>query len=89
MRVLVTGGAGFIGSHLVEGLLRKGYEVTVADDLSTGNLSNLEAVRDQIEFLQVDLADLEQARIAVRGVDAVLHEAAIPSAATGPTLTAR
>ncbi|BCW99714.1 MAG: GDP-mannose 4,6-dehydratase [Armatimonadota bacterium] len=79
MRVLVTGGAGFIGSHLVEGLLRKGYQVTVADDLSTGDLGNLEAVRDQIEFLQLDLADLEQARIAVRGVDAVLHEAAIPS----------
>jgi nucleoside-diphosphate-sugar epimerase len=79
MRVLVTGGAGFIGSHLVEGLLRRGYEVRVADDLSTGSLSNLDPVRDLIEFLQVDLADLDQARLAVRGVDAVLHEAAIPS----------
>ncbi len=79
MRVLVTGGAGFIGSHLVEGLLARGCRVRVADDLSTGSLSNLAAVRDRIEFLQADLADLEQAREAVKGVDAILHEAAIPS----------
>jgi nucleoside-diphosphate-sugar epimerase len=79
MKVLVTGGAGFIGSHLVEGLLQKDYEVVVADNLATGKKENLAAVADRIEFRELDLADVEQAVSAVEGVEAVLHAAAIPS----------
>ena len=75
---LVTGGAGFIGSHLVDELLRRGDRVRVVDNLSTGKRRNLAgAVR--AEFVAGDLADIEVAREAVRGVDYVLHQAAIPS----------
>jgi nucleoside-diphosphate-sugar epimerase len=75
---LVTGGAGFIGSHLVEELVRRGERVRVVDNLSTGKRQNLAHVPD-VEFLEGDLADLEVARRAVNGVDYVLHQAAIPS----------
>jgi nucleoside-diphosphate-sugar epimerase len=75
---LVTGGAGFIGSHLSEELVRRGHRVRVADSLITGKRSNLEHIPG-IEFLEGDLADLEVARRAVDGVEYVLHQAAIPS----------
>jgi nucleoside-diphosphate-sugar epimerase len=75
---LVTGGAGFIGSHLTEELLRRGHRVRVADSLITGKRSNL-AHLSGVEFLEGDLADLDIARRAVQGCDYVLHQAAIPS----------
>jgi nucleoside-diphosphate-sugar epimerase len=75
---LVTGGAGFIGSHLVEELVRRGEQVRVVDSLVTGKRSNLEHLR-AIEFIEADLADPAAARRAVAGVDFVLHQAAIPS----------
>jgi nucleoside-diphosphate-sugar epimerase len=75
---LVTGGAGFIGSHLSEELRRRGHRVRVADNLITGHTRNLEHIRD-IEFIQGDLADLSVAQRAVAGIDYVLHQAAIPS----------
>jgi nucleoside-diphosphate-sugar epimerase len=75
---LVTGGAGFIGSHLVEELARRGERVRVADSLVTGRRENLAHVAG-IEFLEGDLADLGFARRSVAGVDFVLHQAAIPS----------
>jgi nucleoside-diphosphate-sugar epimerase len=75
---LVTGGAGFIGSHLSEALVRHGHRVRVADSLVTGKRSNLDHV-PEVEFLEGDLADLEFARRAVDGCDFVLHQAAIPS----------
>jgi nucleoside-diphosphate-sugar epimerase len=75
---LVTGGAGFIGSHLAEELLRRGEQVRVVDSLVTGKRHNLAHLPD-VEFLEGDLADLEVARRAVQGVDYVLHQAAIPS----------
>ena len=75
---LVTGGAGFIGSHLSEELARRGHQVRVADSLVTGRRSNLEHV-PAVEFLEGDLADLEFARHAVAGIDYVLHQAALPS----------
>jgi UDP-N-acetylglucosamine/UDP-N-acetyl-alpha-D-glucosaminouronate 4-epimerase len=75
---LVTGGAGFIGSHLTEELVRRGHRVRVADSLVTGRRSNLDHVPD-IEFLEGDLAELDVARQAVKDVDFVLHQAAIPS----------
>ena len=76
---LVTGGAGFVGSSIVEMLLERGERVRVADDLSTGKRANLLGLLDRIEFLEGDLADLEVARRAVAGVDYVIHQAAIPS----------
>jgi nucleoside-diphosphate-sugar epimerase len=75
---LVTGGAGFIGSHLTEELVRRGHRVRVADNLITGKRSNLDHVPG-VEFLEGDLADLPFARRAVEGVKYVLHQAAIPS----------
>jgi len=75
---LVTGGAGFIGSHLVEALVRRGERVRVADNLSTGKRENLDHV-GEVELLIGDLADPEFARRAVAGVEYVLHQAAIPS----------
>ena len=75
---LVTGGAGFIGSHLAEELARRGHRVRVADSLITGRRSNLDHL-PQVELLEGDLAELEFARRAVAGCDYVLHQAAIPS----------
>jgi nucleoside-diphosphate-sugar epimerase len=75
---LVTGGAGFIGSHLVEELARRGEHVRVADNLSTGKRANVAHVRG-VDFLEGDLADLDFARRSVEGCDYVLHQAAIPS----------
>ena len=77
-RYLVTGGAGFIGSHLTEELVRRGESVRVADSLITGKRSNLDHV-PEAEFIQGDLADLAFARQVVEGCDYVLHQAAIPS----------
>ncbi|MEI6915292.1 MAG: NAD-dependent epimerase/dehydratase family protein, partial [Armatimonadota bacterium] len=79
MRVLVTGGAGFIGSHLVEALVRDGRSVVVADNLTTGKTENIAPVMDKIDFRVLDIAQLDQAREAVKGVDAVLHHAALAS----------
>jgi nucleoside-diphosphate-sugar epimerase len=75
---LVTGGAGFIGSHLAEELLRRGHTVRVADSLITGKRRNLDHIPG-VEFLEGDLADLPFAQRAVVGMDYVLHQAAIPS----------
>ncbi len=75
---LVTGGAGFIGSHMVEALRRRGDRVRVADSLVTGKRANLAHI-DEVEFLEGDLADPAFAVRAVEGVEYVLHQAAIPS----------
>jgi nucleoside-diphosphate-sugar epimerase len=75
---LVTGGAGFIGSHLCDEIARRGHTVRVADSLITGKRSNLDHVPG-VEFLEGDLADLPFAQRAVQGMDYVLHQAAIPS----------
>jgi UDP-glucose 4-epimerase len=75
---LVTGGAGFIGSHLCEELVRRGERVRVVDSLITGKRANLAHV-PRVEFIEGDLADLDVARRSVQGVDYVLHQAAIPS----------
>ena len=76
---LVTGGAGFIGSHLVEALVQRGDRVRVLDNLSTGFLANLEGVRDQIEFIRGDLVDGPTVGRAVEGVDTIFHQAALAS----------
>src|SRR6185295_8122900 len=74
----VTGGAGFIGSHLAEELVRRGHRVRVADSLITGKRSNLDHIPG-IEFVEGDLADLEFPKRAADGCEYVLHQAAIPS----------
>ena len=75
---LVTGGAGFIGSHIAEELVRRGERVRVVDSLITGKRHNL-AHLPGVEFIEGDLADIDVATRAVAGVDFVLHQAAIPS----------
>ena len=75
---LVTGGAGFIGSHLSEELVRRGHRVRVADSLITGKRANLDHISG-VEFLEGDLADMAFAQQAVEGMNYVLHQAAIPS----------
>jgi nucleoside-diphosphate-sugar epimerase len=77
--VLVTGGAGFIGSHIAEALVERGARVRVVDNLSTGHLWNLETVSGKIDFLEGDLADEAIARRAVESVELVYHQAALPS----------
>ena len=81
MRILVTGGAGFIGSHLVEAFVRAGHRVRVLDSLFSGKRSNLEAVRDQVDLMEGDCTDPAVAAAAVEGAEAVYHEAAVPSVA--------
>jgi nucleoside-diphosphate-sugar epimerase len=75
---LVTGGAGFIGSHLTEALVHRGHAVRVVDSLVTGKRTNLDHISG-VEFMEGDLADLEVARAAAAGCEYVLHQAAIPS----------
>ncbi|MGI8733238.1 MAG: SDR family oxidoreductase [Pyrinomonadaceae bacterium] len=76
---LVTGGAGFIGSHISAALLAKGARVRVIDDLSTGYLDNLREVGGDVDFIQASLADETALRKALEDVELVFHEAAIPS----------
>jgi len=78
-RYLVTGGAGFIGSHIVEALVARGESVVVLDNLSTGNPENLSACQDAIEFIEGDLRDRETVRQSCESVDYVLHQGALPS----------
>jgi UDP-glucose 4-epimerase len=81
VNILVTGGAGFIGSHLVEALVKQGHRVRVLDNLSSGTRDNLSRVRRDVEFVRGDCADPATAAKAVRGVEVVYHEAAVPSVA--------
>ena len=78
MRCLITGGAGFIGSHLTEHLLGLGHEVVVLDDLSTGSEANLAAVRTdpRLRFVRGSVCDADVVERCVAGVDAVYHMAA-------------
>lgn len=75
-KVLVTGGAGFIGSHLVEQLVEEGARVRVADNLERGRAENLTAVKNDIEFLNLDLRDLDNCRKACEGMEVVFNLAA-------------
>jgi nucleoside-diphosphate-sugar epimerase len=78
-RFLVTGGAGFIGSHIVRRLLRDGAYVRVVDDLSTGQSKRLHELRGRIDFTAGDLADPNVSEAVVKDMDYVLHQAAVPS----------
>jgi UDP-glucose 4-epimerase len=80
-RCLVTGGAGFIGSHLVEGLLKQGWTVRVLDDLSTGHADNLAPMMADVELHQGNICDSDSVAKAVQGVEVVFHLAAMASVA--------
>jgi UDP-glucose 4-epimerase len=89
---LVTGGAGFIGSHIVKRLVEGGAQIRVVDNLSTGRICRLDAWRSAIQFIEGDLAEEAMARRAVVGMDFVLHQAAVPSvqrSVADPALTHR
>jgi UDP-glucose 4-epimerase len=89
---LVTGGAGFIGSHLVDALLERGDQVRVLDDFSTGSWENLEADRERLEIVEGDITDPSAARAAMRGVKVVYHQAAlasVPRSVANPLATHR
>ena len=76
-RWLVTGGAGFIGSHIVEDLVRRGHKVRVFDDLSAGKRENLAAVKGRVELVVGDLRDFAAVRRAMKGIQYVSHQAAL------------
>ncbi len=76
---LVTGGAGFIGSHLVEALLGDGFRVRVVDNLATGHLSNLSQLNGRYEWIEGSVSNFAVCQRAVEGVDYVFHQAAVPS----------
>ncbi len=78
-RVLVTGGAGFIGSHLAERLCREGHRVRVLDNLATGRRENLASIRDEVELVEGDVRSYEQVHKCVRDCELVFHQAALPS----------
>jgi len=77
--VLVTGGCGFIGSHICKKLLEKGYNVRVLDNLSYGKLENINAIRDKIEFTEGDIRSKKDVEKACEGIDFILHQAALRS----------
>ena len=76
---LVTGGAGFIGSHIATALVERGDQVRVLDNLSTGHLDNLAHLADRVEFIEGDLVDGDKISQAVQGVDCIFHQAALAS----------
>ena len=79
MKALVTGGAGFIGSHIAERLVNTGWSVVILDDLSSGNLANLDHIADGLEIIIGDVRETDIVKKSVTGVDVIFHEAAIPS----------
>jgi UDP-N-acetylglucosamine/UDP-N-acetyl-alpha-D-glucosaminouronate 4-epimerase len=79
MKALVTGGAGFIGSHLVTRLLRDGHEVRILDNFSTGSRSNLAGLSESVELIEGDIQSYERAHNAVQCCEIVFHQAALPS----------
>ncbi|HXU22146.1 MAG TPA: SDR family oxidoreductase [Verrucomicrobiae bacterium] len=90
MRYLVTGGAGFIGSHVVDELVRRGQDVAVLDDLSTGQEANIEGVRKKIDFRVGTITDMKDVQSACRGADYVIHLAArasVPKSVKDPIET--
>jgi UDP-glucose 4-epimerase len=79
MKALVTGGAGFIGSHLAARLVAEGHEVRVLDNFATGRRSNIDAIGGDVELIEGDIQSYERASKAVRGCEIVFHQAALPS----------
>jgi UDP-glucose 4-epimerase len=90
--VLVTGGAGFIGSHLVDALLLRGDRVRVLDNFSTGDPANLDGVAGRVDVIEGDITDLDTVQQAMKGVEVVFHQAAlasVPRSVANPLATHR
>jgi len=90
LKFLVTGGAGFIGSHLAEELVQRGHQVRIVDDFSTGKKENVASFLDKIELIKSDIRDIEVCTRAAEGMDFVLHQAAltsVPHSIENPLLT--
>lgn len=79
MKYLITGGAGFIGSNIAEKLVEKGEDVRILDNFSTGRRENIAPLLDKIELIEGDIRDLPTVKEAVKGIDYILHQGAIPS----------
>ncbi len=79
MNFAVTGGTGFIGSHLVRHLVAEGHGVTVIDNLFRGRMSNLEGIQDKIQLVKLDILDYEKLRSTLQNVDGIFHQAALTS----------
>lgn len=79
MRILVTGGAGFVGSNLADGLLHDGHEIRILDNFSTGHRANLRQIDGDVELVEGDLRSYERVSRAVHGCEVVFHEGAMPS----------
>lgn len=78
-KFLVTGGAGFIGSHIVEALVKRGYFVRVLDNFASGKVENLKKIREKIELVRGDIRDIDTCLKVTKGIDFVLHQAALRS----------
>ncbi len=79
MKFLVTGGAGFIGFNIVEELLKRGHTVRVLDNFSTGKRENLKDFKNDVELIEGDIRSFHIVQKAVKGIDVILHQAALPS----------
>ncbi len=79
MNFIVTGGAGFIGSHLTKYLIKKGHNVSVIDSLRRGNLDNLKEIKDKIDFQEIDILDYDKMKDVAKNVDGIFHQAALGS----------
>ncbi len=79
MNIVVTGGAGFIGSHITNKLVSKGHTVTVVDNLRRGTLENLKKIRDEIDFQEIDILDYDKLKTVMKNADGVFHQAALGS----------
>lgn len=79
MNLIVTGGAGFIGSHLTKYLIKKGHSVSVIDSLRRGSFENLREIKDQIDFQEIDILDYEKMKNIAKNADGIFHQAALGS----------
>lgn len=79
MKLIVTGGAGFIGSHLTKYLIKKGHNVSVIDSLRRGSLENLKEMEDKIDFQKIDILDYNAMKSVVKNTDGIFHQAALGS----------
>ena len=77
MNFIVTGGAGFIGSHIVAHLIKNDHQVTVIDNFHSGKMENIAAFKDKIKILEIDILDYDKLRNAIKNCDGVFHEAAL------------
>jgi UDP-glucose 4-epimerase len=79
VNLIVTGGAGFIGSHLTKYLIKKGHNVSVIDSLRRGSFDNLREIKDQIDFQEIDILDYEKMKNIAKNADGIFHQAALGS----------